>query len=396
MNTKTILKSTVAATALFAIAAPVSTTAMADPDGTFSSGQKTNLVMSGHVSRVIMHADDGIASNTFFTGPGGAGAGRVRWVASGTLSDSITGGATLEINTPDFNLDSGADLHTTIIGDGGNDATTSTANWALRHQYVWVNHKTMGKLSLGQTSVATDSIGANSGRKHGRGIQFINTTGANALSLLTVGAVFSDLHVYRTNVLRYDTPTFGGAHARIAQHDSGSWDMSVRYAGKFDAVAVDWKVGYLDGESGTASTNFRLMGSMSLTHDSGLSIKGGLAKINYAGAESKVSTASQLGGRDDPHVFSVDLGYSAPKLVSVGKTAFVLGWQNSNNTNRNDSDAVSWTLGATQSFDALGATMALTYQRFDLDATNVVSVGTEVDQNYMDIDVIALQTTFNF
>jgi len=395
MNTKTILKSSVAATALFALAAPVSTTAMA-ADDSFSSGQKTKLVMSGHVSRVIMHADDGTASSTFFSGPGGGGAGRVRWVASGTLSDSITAGATLEMNTPDFQLDSGADLHTSIIGDGGNDATASTTNWALRHQYVWVNHKTMGKLSLGNTSTSTDGIGVNSGRKHGRGIQFINSTGTKSLSLLTVGGVFSDMDGGRSNVLRYDTPTFGGAQARVAAHDNGSWDTSLRYAAKHGAVAVSGKAGYVSQGSGTASTNFTAMGSLSLTHDSGLSIKGGVAKRNFSGNNSKVATASQLGGRDDPHAYSVDLGYSLPKLVSVGATAFVLGWQNSNNMNRNDSDAVSWTLGATQSFDALGAKVALTYQKFSLDATNVTTHGTNVTQTFDDIDVIALQSTFNF
>ena len=89
MNIKTILKSSVAASALFAIAAPVATTAMA-----------AELVMSGHISRVIMHADDGTASKVFFTGPGGGGSGRVRWVASGTLSDSVTAGATLEMDGP--------------------------------------------------------------------------------------------------------------------------------------------------------------------------------------------------------------------------------------------------------------------------------------------------------
>ena len=62
MNIKTILKSSVAASALFALAAPVSTTAMA-----------AELVMSGHVSRVIMHGDAGTDSQTFFQGPGGGG-----------------------------------------------------------------------------------------------------------------------------------------------------------------------------------------------------------------------------------------------------------------------------------------------------------------------------------
>jgi len=398
MNFKTILKSSVAASALFALAAPVSTTAIA-ADDSFSTGAKTNLVMSGQVSRVIMHADDGNSSRTFFTGPGGGGGIRIRWIASGTLSDSVTAGAVAELNMPEDNTDGGATLSSTNIGDGGTDgATVSDDTWDLRHQYVWVNHKTMGKVSLGNTSVATDGIGANSGRKHGRGIRFVNTVGGtdSIIAANTVSATFSDLDIGRANNIRYDSVNFGGTSVRFSLWDSRGFDASLRYAGKTGAVAIDGKVGYVEQSASSASTNFTLMGSLSLTHDSGLSVKGGAAKRNYAGAASKTDTASQQGGVDDPYVYSIDLGYSMPKLVSVGATKFNFIYQNSNNVVRDAHEAVSYLVQASQSFDAIGASMVLSYQNFALDGTNITTVGTEVTQTYRDIDVIALQTTFNF
>jgi len=397
MNIKTILKSSVAASALFALAAPVSTTAMA-ADDTFSSGASTKLVMSGQISRAIMHADDGNSSDTFFTGPGGGGATRIRWIASGTLSDSTTAGATAELNMPEDNTDSGVKLHTTTPGDGGTGgAVTSDDTWDLRHQYVWVNHKTMGKISLGNTSTASEGTGPNSGRNHGRGIIFVDTTAAAPVtSANVVNSTFSDLDLARKNLIRYDSPTFGGASFKVAKWDTGGFDTGLSYAGKFGAVAVAAKAGYSNEQAASASINFTALGSLSLTHDSGLSIKGGLSKRNYSGAASKTSTASQLGGRDDPHAYSIALGYNVPKLVSVGATKFDFTWQNTNNATRNDTEAESFYLNATQKFDAIGASMRLSYQKYALESTNVTTVGTDVKKTFDDIDVIALQTTFNF
>jgi hypothetical protein len=397
MNIKTILKSSVAASALFAFAAPVSTTAMA-ADDTFSSGASTNLVMSGHVSRVIWHGDDGNSSRTFFTGPGGAGGIRVRWVASGTLSDSVTGGATAEINAPENNTGDGAQLYTTGPGDSGTlGAVTSDDTWALRHQYVWVNHKTMGKLSLGHTSTATDGYGAADGKKEGRGLKYVDTTATTPVaSARTAGGAVSDLNVSRLNLIRYDTPTIGGFGLKIAKHDTGGWATGLAYAGNHGAVAVTIKAGYVGQAADDASKNFTALGSIALAHDSGLSFKFGAAKTNYAGAASKIDTASQQGGRDDPHVYSFDIGYSMPKLVSVGATSFAFQYHDSNNVARSKTDAVTLNLSATQSFDALGATMKLGYSKYTLEATQVTTAGTDVVKTFDDIDVIALQTTFNF
>jgi hypothetical protein len=49
-----------------------------------------------------------------------------------------------------------------------------------------------------------------------------------------------------------------------------------------------------------------------------------------------------------------------------------------------------------QSFDALGAAVSLGYSRYSYDAEGEVTVGTKVNEDYDDIDVIALQTVFNF
>jgi hypothetical protein len=412
MNIKTILKSSVAATALFALAAPVSTTAMADPDGTFSTGQKTSLKMSGFVTRAIWYGDDGTSENTFMTGAPGTPS-RIRWVASGTLNDSVTAGATMEMSMPNAYGEGNATLQGAIIGAKGTDGGDTTA-WGIRHEYVWVNHKKFGKLSLGHTDVASSSRGeisangtdySRSGRNFGRGLTFVNTTAAaDAVSTNTVGGVLGDLDVSRTDVLRYDTPTFSGFRASVAAHASSEASFGLNWAGKIGGLAVKAGAGYIDQSSAAGSDNFTALGSVAVTHDSGINFSVQTGKKNFAGASSKApgpttggaQDTNNLGGRDDPYFHGYQLGYLAPKMVSVGKTAFAVTYMASQNIKENDGDAESWSIRVKQSFDSLGASMSLSYQRYAYDAEGEVTVGTIVQEDYEDIDVIALQTTFNF
>jgi hypothetical protein len=413
VNIKTILKSSVAATALFALAAPVSTTAIA-ADDSFSSGQKTNLKMSGFVARAIWHADDGTSEKTFMSGQPGAPS-RIRWVASGTLSDSVTAGASMEMSMPNAFGEASATLQGTNISNDGTDGA-DTATWGIRQEYVYVNHKKFGKLTLGHTDIASSSRGeisangtdySRSGRNFGRGLTFINTTAAaNAVSTNTVGAVFGDLDVSRTDNLRYDTPTFFGAKAAISRHASGETSVGLNYGGKFGAVAVKAGLGYIDQSAASGSANFTALGSIALTHDSGINVSYQTGKKNFSGSLSKNTSGdsdatsgldtNNLGGRDDPYFHGFQIGYLAPKMVSVGKTAFAVTHMTAQNISENDGDANSWSVRVKQSFDALGASMSLSYQNYSYDAETESVVGTITNEDYADIDVIALQTTFNF
>jgi hypothetical protein len=409
MNIKTILKSSVAASALFAFAVPVSTTAMA-ADDTFSSGSSTKLTMSGQISRSIWHGDDGTNDKTFFSS--GDDTSRIRWVASGTLSDSVTAGATVEMDMPVSSIKSSATLH------GGTDETVGGVDgtdgaWVMRHEYLWVNHKTMGKLSLGQTSTATDSVAnatasgvtySRTGKTWGGGLTFVNSTTASAkvVSTNSVNGVLSDLNVGKGDVIKYNSPTFAGTSFAVSRDNTSLVQTSLKYAGKFGAVAVTAAASY---STGSGSTNFTALGGMTATHDSGLNVSYQTGKKNYAGPESKnanegpITTAvdtNNLGGRDDPYFHGIQVGYKMTKLVSVGGTNFAYSWQSSQNIKENDGDATSWGIRMKQSFDALGAAVSLGYSRYSYDAEGEVTVGTKVNEDYDDIDVIALQTVFNF
>jgi len=407
VNIKTILKSSVAASALFAFAAPVSTTTAMAADE-FGTGSPTSLVMSGRVSRAIWHADDGSSDKTFLSS--GDDESRIRWIANGSLTDSVTAGATLEMSFPLSNSKSTQTLH------GGTDETVggsdgSDSSFSIRHEYVWVNHKVMGKLSLGQTGVATDGVGnisatgtvySRSGKTFGGGLTFVNSTAtAKITSTNTVNGVFSDLNTARADVIKYNSPTFAGASLSISRDASSQVQTALKYSGKFGAFAVNTGVGYL---TGSGSTNFTALAGITATHDSGLNFSYQTGKKNFAGPNSKSigrvvpvpMDTNNLGGRDDPYFHGFQVGYQLPKLVSVGSTAFAVSYYSGQNIKENDGDAESYGIRMKQNYDALGANVSLGYSRYSYDAESETVVGVVTNEDYDDIDVIALQTVFNF
>jgi len=367
--------------------------------------------MSGRITRALWHADDGTSDKTFFTG--GNDESQIRWVASGTLSDSVTAGATLEMSMPVSNPEATATLH------GGTDETQGTsqgtdAGFAIRHEYLWVNHKKMGKVTFGQQSVATNGVGtmtatgtvySRTGRTFGGGLTFVNSTTSTAkvVSTNSVNGVLSDLNTTRTDAIRYDSPTFGGLNLAVSRDMGANVQTAVRYSGKIGAVAVTAGAGYLTGDG---TINFTALGSVTATHDSGLNFSYQAGKRNFSGPGSKngnpggvipvAEDTNNVGGRDDPYFHGFQVGYKATKLVSVGGTNFAFSYQTSQNMVENDGDASSWGIRMQQSFDALGARVSLGYSNYSYDAEGEVTLGTIVNEDYDDIDVIALQTVFNF
>ena len=411
MNIKTTLKSTVAVTALFAVAAPVANAA----DDTLKSGNKNSLTVSGQVVRAIYHADDGVSDKTFQSG-GNWTASRVRWIASGKLNENVTAGASIEMNIPLSNNDT----HT--LGSQQADGTDSAADsaWAIRHEYVWVKHKKFGKLSMGNTDPAangaseadysgTGIFAGSDGDSYGSSILFQNTTTASApvASTASVGAAISNFdHVSRTDVIRYDTPRFMGLQLKTSAIAGGMWDVSANYSGKFGPVKVKARAGYTDQSARNASANFIASGSIALLHDSGLNVAFAGGKQNFAGPASK-STSGLAGGNDDnlavdtnfngtedPSFLYASIGYKA-KIFGVGGTNFNIKWNQTEDAvqlaNHDDNEGESIGVAVVQEFSAIGAKIGLEYMNYSYESkTNTT------DNTFDDVDVIALMTVFAF
>jgi len=398
VNIKTTLKSSVAVAALFAVAAPVA-------NAEIGNGNKNKLTISGQVVSAIWNGDDGTSDETFITG-GRITQTRVRWIASGTLNANATAGATIEMNTPMANDPSVVTLRTiggTAAGDG--TAPAVQAAWDIRHHYIWVNHKKFGKLSLGNTSQGSDGSGEQNygGSAHGgslmaaanfgSAINFVKTDGATpSTSTLSVGAVFDNYDAgTRTTVLRYDTPKFMGAQIKTAIINGGGWDVGLYYSGKVGGLKFKAGAGYNNTEALSTTQTYIASASISVLHDSGLNAAFNVGK---AGFQSGNATGALQATIEDPMSTYWAIGYQA-KMFGVGGTNFLIGHANTEDKVTtlafDNTDAEAWFFEAVQSFDAIGAQVAIQYSNYQLDADNAGTAYT-----FDDIDIIALQAVFKF
>jgi len=418
VNIKTTLKSSVAVAALFAVAAPVANAA----DDTFSSGNKNSLSMSGQVVRMLSHADDGSTDDTFFS-DGAWATSRVRWVAKGTLSPNVTAGATIEMNIPTSN-DAGTQTLGTHAQDQGDDTTDDTS-WDIRHEYVWVNHKKMGKLSFGNTNTASN--GRSESEYNGIGMfaasaasselpnntwQDTSTASAPAASgVASIGAAIGNFDGgSRSDVVRYDLPSIAGLQLATSMIAGGAWDVGAAYSGKFGGITFKAQAGFLNYGASATSTNFTANGSIAVLHDSGLNATFAAGKTNFSGPASKTDGSSTVSatnvtsgvandagndGVEDPHFYYWGVGYKA-KIFGVGGTNFAFGWNQTNDQVQvatvEDAEAQSFAFAVVQSFDAIGGSVGLRYQRLTLDAKNAAGA----DRTFDDIDIITLGTVFKF
>jgi len=388
VNIKTTLKSSVAAAALFAIAAPVAPSVNA-ADDTLKTGNKNSVTISGQVVRTLFYADDG-QSESVFHSDGAITGTRIRWVAKGTVNANVTSGAMVEMDFPKSNPEDGATLNDGIRPDNATDGSTQSS-WTVRQQFVWVKHKRMGKLSLGQTNTASNGklettfSGVNmaqdsGGRTYGQGISFIDTTGGTqSISATTVGAVFTNLDGRsRDDVLRYDTPRFGGMALAVSAIQGGDWDVGADYRFKMGAIKGRIQAMYQNQAATSGTTGSETGISAALLHDSGVN-----GAVAYA---RRQLTGPQSSGNDDPKMYDFDIGYRA-KIFGVGPTNFSFNYQRTDDLSANNSDAKSIGVSVAQIFSPIGASMALTYKNYAFDTDT---------NTFDDIDVLSLQTVFKF
>jgi predicted porin len=390
VNIKTTLKTSVAAAALFAVAAPMSTPANAD----IASGNKNSLVISGYVAKSLWYADDSDSDHLFIT-DGSTSRSRVRWVATGTLNENVTAGATIEMDIPLSNAQANA-----AMTDNG-EVNADNSSWAIRHQYVWVNHKKFGKLTLGNTDPSgngyaesllsgTTAIDLSSAKPFCAACTFVeDIAGVKTRTAFSTGNHTNFDGLSRTDVLKYDTPTFMGFSASGSYVGDGTTEWGVKYAGKFGPVAVDARFLYDAISAGASNYRNQIAGSIAALHDSGINASFAMGKSSL-----KSTLARTVVWDGSPKFWYGSVGYKA-KIFKVGGTNFNVHYQVTEmgiQTLR-DAENTTWGITALQEFDAIGANIGIFYKHYELDG-KVNATG--VDRTFDDIDVFGLQTIFNF
>ncbi|AHB48957.1 hypothetical protein W911_11960 [Hyphomicrobium nitrativorans NL23] len=200
--------------------------------------RKVSLTVSGWVGQQITFWDDGFETNQYVGDLGQTLASHVKFTGQATIAPGWTAGYVLHIEA--FNQNS--------LGQ-----TQDYGNWSgfdALQSYWFIRSENLGKLSVGRQSQASDNtailVDGSGSLVPANWVAFdvasFNmreaTTGANyrtwgSVGGCTGGGAWGDCNGMTQNVVRYDTPTFGGFSASASWGEDDMWDVALRYAGEF-------------------------------------------------------------------------------------------------------------------------------------------------------------------
>ena len=161
----------------------------------------------------------------------------------------------------------------------------------------------------------------------------------------------------------------------------GNWDVGADYRAKFGGVRIRVQAQH----NNVSATSRPVAGSSSVSagflHDSG---------VNAAfatGWQHLDNSPARVGG--DGKFWYFNVGYRA-KIFAVGGTNISFNWNRTEELvatagNNSEGDAVGFSIA--QIFNPIGANMVLSYRNYSFDTDTAT---------FEDVDVISLQTVFNF
>ena len=366
MELKSLLKMTVAAGALLALAQPVGAQAGGKVG---ANNSKVDVTLGGRVHRSLSYVDDG-THEQIFQGSGISSNSEIWLTAEGKLTESVSMGAYMRWDVP--KRDAGYSFGSTT----GAAVSTDAAN-AAKYEYIYFKSASMGTLSMGQIEPAGNGVPAT----HFGGQAGDEGAAASDTDITVSGGGFSGSEVadfiaiidpgVDANRVRYDSPSFSGFSLGADVEQGGGGSVALNYSGTIGGLELAAGVTYEADGGGDDIQG----GSVAVKHSSGLHLA-----LNYA-KNSVEGTAA------DPEWWRLVGGYEA-NLNSLGPTNFTLVYAEMEDLTAKGNQGETVQISISQSLDAVGGSVTLQYDNY--------SFSNAAATNFQGVDVVVLETAFNF
>lgn len=288
--------------------------------------RKVSLTVTGHIHQAILFWDDGEESNAYVVDNQNdqsffafAGDARINsdWSAGFNivvrLQDALSG----EVSADDDDTD----LDPFILRE---------ANW-------FIESKTYGRVTTGfaprvsDTAPERDLSGTNlaaySGVQDIGGGFALRRSGDGTALGVSFGDLISHLNGDTGNIVRYDTPEFGGFVLSASFGEDDIWDVGIAYAGQIGGISIDAAIAYTEvtdengifGDDG-GPDNEVIVGSIAFLHEpSGLNFLVAAGQQSFSEA---VADADGVNRVADDYTFVYFKAGVITKLNSLGTTSF--------------------------------------------------------------------------
>ncbi|MBU0679966.1 MAG: porin [Proteobacteria bacterium] len=337
---------------------------------------KIDVTLYGQVNKAVMFATDGENDDVLFV-DNDASSTRIGIKAKSKSMGDLSAGAQFEAEFQ------GNDSNKVTMA-----APTYSASFAKRQMKVYVDHKKVGKLTVGHGSTATDGIaeldlsGTDlSGSSHIKisGESFLfwdntNTAGdPGAYSSVKVGNVFNHLDGGRKDMVRYDSPELVGLTLSASSADTNYSDIALTYHKKLDPMEIKAGVGYAYEGAGADPRN-RMSGSASVLFNFGL---------NFTVAAGNAEFDDTIPSRDDASYTYFKVGYKFDAF-SFGTTAVSVDYGMYDDFKAEGDEGTVYGLQLVQKVKDINTEFYLGYRNMSLDRDSVT---------YANVDMEDIQTT---
>jgi predicted porin len=338
--------------------------------------RKVSLEIYGQVNTGVLYFNNGNVSDTYIVDNSNSPT-RFGLRGSAKISPSLKAGFNIEISA----ISAGSSSVSITDDDGGQAGDGALA---VRFANWYLDHKSLGRVSVGRISSAMD------------GIQEIDLVGTSVVSLpginvgnkiLVAGTVVTwdqVMHGFdgdRVNGIRYDTPTFGGFQLSTSFSENDRYDVTLRYAGEFGGFRVAAGIGYgLNSDNADTTVNFPLAplnavdentllsGSASVLH-----VSSGLFLTGFAGRRS---IEGGIAGDFDETNWGLRAGI-AKNWFGIGNTVLFGEYNRFSNINNIGANGVVggpgslqsevWGVSIIQNIDAAAMELFLSYKNYSID-----------------------------
>jgi predicted porin len=313
--------------------------------------RKVSLAISGQVNTAVLFFDTEKDSNAYVVDNQNSNT-RFRLVGEAKVSPTLSAGFYLEIAA-------GLTAESSQVSEVNDDGSTlADGGVSIRHANWYLNHKQLGRLTVGRGSMSTDGItevdlvGINVTTLAGFAIGNDFTVGGGPFDGVATGTYEFE----RNNTVRYTTPVIGGFTADVAWGEDDRTDVSLRYAGEMNGFRVAAGIGYGVEDDELAGDRTIFGGSASVLHvSSGLFVTGIYSK----------RTSEFLPGDPEERMWGLRAGISK-NWFGIGNTV-LYGEYNDWDNEVVDNKAQMWGLGIVQNVDAAALELYLAYKNLSVD-----------------------------
>lgn len=324
---------------------------------------------------------------------------RVRIEGEGKLNKDWAAGFVIEIafaGGTARGLDTGKGLLSIGPGDGRNEFQIGETGTLIRHSFVYMSTP-MGRVSLGQQSMATDGIIE---------LNLANTAlAAKPLQTmpLNFGGALQGLYIpydgYRATAARWDSPTLAGFVLSASWTDNDSWDAALRFAGEFGQFRVAAGIGFRDQQPQTLLNLVNVLdiltldvtgghkatsASASVMHvPTGLFATGYYSQVKYNNLSANLAILPPLFSASFPLDAEKTTGYGVQfgierNWTGAGATTLFGLWEKSD-AKTFLADSKTMGVGIVQAFDALALDLYLTGKRIETTGDGLCGVCRDTD-----------------